>query len=212
MRLASENALIRTLRANDKKMYEITKDTIEAINIKCHDLKHRIYAMQKFPGEETEELKNLLRIYDSNICTGNDVVDVVLMDYALRYDRAGVRFSFHGDGSELSFLSEVEIASLFGNAVSNAAEAAVKLKDPEKRLVDLRLERTGGLLTFTARNYIEEAPLVREGYFVSSKGEDGREHGFGLRSMEQIAKKYGGGVRVLTEEDIFILSVFMLVK
>ncbi len=210
IRLATENATVRSLRESDKKMYEITKSTIEAINIKCHDLKHQIYSSGGMPAGERAEIKSLLRIYDNSVHTGNNVLDVVLMDNALRYDTARVRFTFMGDASCLAPVSETDLASLLGNIVSNAAEAAVRLQDEGKRVVELRVEGSGDFVTITERNYFEGEMHFKDGFPVSTKDGAGAEHGFGLKSIAHCAKKYGGGIRVSAENGVFTLVVYML--
>lgn len=210
IRLAAENATVRSLRERDKKMYEITKSTIEAINIKCHDLKHQIYSSGGMPAEEKAEIKSLLRIYDNSIHTGNNVLDVVLMDNALRYDSAHVRFTFMGDASCLAPVGETDLASLLGNIVSNAAEAAVRLSDEAKRIVELRVEGSGDFVTITEQNYYEGDMRFKDGLPLSTKEGAGTEHGFGLKSIGHCARKYGGGIKVSAEDGVFTLVVYLL--
>lgn len=58
-------------------VYEITKKNIELINMKCHDLKHYVFAV----GDVDE--KNMVDICDSAYKTGNEALDIVLMEKSL---------------------------------------------------------------------------------------------------------------------------------
>ena len=211
LNLEAENKAIRNLRESDKRQYEIAKSTIETINIKCHDLKHKLYAYnEKFSETEMEEIKSSLRMYDNTIHTGNEVLDVVLMDNALRYNATGISFTFTGNGEYLSFMDESDLASLFGNAISNAAEAVSKVLEKDKRTIGVVLEKHGDMVTVNVRNYYNGELNLQDGLPVTTKRENVLDHGYGLKSIRRTAENYDGNVKILTDGDVFILNVYML--
>lgn len=66
-----------------KKQYEVTREAIDSINRKCHDLKHQIHAVQEMTDGERrdaffKEIENDIMIYDTAVKTGNKALDVVL--------------------------------------------------------------------------------------------------------------------------------------
>ena len=67
---------------------KLSKETIDIINIKCHDLKYRISKIPKIEdGEEQkkyiEDVRNTLTIYDNIFQTGNEALDLVLTEKSL---------------------------------------------------------------------------------------------------------------------------------
>lgn len=56
-------------------------------------------------------------------------------------------------------------------------------------------------------NYFEPDTLKGEDRPRTSKEEDVFSHGFGMRSMEYVAEKYGGLMRLETEDRLFLLNL-----
>ena len=107
-------------------------------------------------------------------------------------------------------MQAMDIYSLFGNAVSNAVEAVEKLADPEKRVIDISSERVGDMVNVRVCNYFDGGLLMKDGIPQTSKVEEEGFHGFGMKSMAMIAEKYGGGLSVSTDADLFTLNVYLL--
>ena len=65
-----------------KKHYDLTKDNIDIINIKCHDIRKQIRLLgreAKVDEAALKEITDAVNIYDSGISTGNQVLDVILI-------------------------------------------------------------------------------------------------------------------------------------
>lgn len=58
------------------------------------------------------------------------------------------------------------------------------------------------------RNYCEEKPEFRNGLPVSTK-KDKNYHGFGLKSIQYTAEKYGGGVVCQNPDNYFVLQILL---
>lgn len=76
---------IRFMWQQQERQYEITSDTIENINRKCHDLKYQIHNLSDITDETEkreylQELERDIMIYDVSLQTGNRALDVVLME------------------------------------------------------------------------------------------------------------------------------------
>ncbi|MBP5694249.1 MAG: sensor histidine kinase [Bacilli bacterium] len=206
--VSNENKIIRRMRENDRVHYEIAKSTIENINIKAHDLKHLLNEHPNFVDEEErEKLLNSIEFYDE-LKTGNHVIDVVLMDNKLRYSQKGVKYTFVGNGAALNFVREIDLASIFGNAIANASDAVVALEEEDKRNISITIDDKGDIVFVTFRNYYS-GNIKFDGKFpVTSKQLHKIDHGFGLKSIEANVKKYGGEINIMTENNIFALSIY----
>jgi hypothetical protein len=51
---------------------------------------------------------------------------------------------------------------------------------------------------------------MKDGIPQTSKLEEEGFHGFGMKSMAMIAEKYGGGLNVATDDDLFTLNVYFM--
>ena len=207
--LQYENNTIHFLWEEDRRQYDLSKKTMDIINIKYHDLKHILHDLN-LPKEETEAIKNAVRVYGSKMKTGNEALDVLLSENTLRLSEEGILLTYTGNGQDLGFMSATDVYTLFGNAVENAVEAVKRLSDPEKRVIDIVSERHGNLVNIRVSNYYEGTVAMEEGLPVTTKNVEKGFHGFGMKSMKLVAEKYGGSITCSTDQDIFDLSIYLM--
>ena len=97
---------------------------------------------------------------------------------------------------ELPF-DRVDVCALFANALDNAMEACMRLPEGERRITLVaRLEK--GMLAVRVRNPCAgrlAADFAADGILRTTK-EDVKNHGFGLRSIGEVVKKYGGNMEI----------------
>lgn len=208
--LIKEMEMVRMLWKEDSKHLAERRDTMELINMKCHDIRHRLenYRLPLSNGEE-QEIESLIRIYDQSYRTGNQALDVLLTDQAFLCGKDHVQLSFLGDRDCLGFLTETEIYSLFGNALSNAMEAACQLEE-EKRQISIIVRRSGELVSINVTNYYQGALEFEDGLPVTTRSDPADLHGYGMKSMRAIARKYGGEIAVKAEDGVFVLTIWLL--
>ena len=207
--LKHENETIRTLWEEDRKQYELSKTTIDTINIKYHDLKHKLHGMN-LPQEEIDSIKDAVRVYGSQVQTGNEALDVLLSEYSLHCDEQGITLTYTGNGADFSFMNVMDVYSLFGNAVSNAVEAVQQLADPEKKIIDIRSERRGSMINITVMNFFAGVLKIEDGIPQTSKTDEEGFHGYGMKSMQLIAQKYGGSLNASANADLFTLNIYLM--
>lgn len=192
-----------------KEQYSISKENIDLINMKCHDLKQQI--RQIATGTEIinpkviKDIEKRIAIYDSTVQTGNVALDIILTEKSLICSKNNIRFSCMVDGEKLAFMSEEDTYAMFGNIVDNAIEAVSKVSD-EKRVITLSIKAVGNFLTVRETNYYEETIDFEGGLPLSNK-KDKFYHGYGLKSIKYISECYGGELDIRAENNIFDLSI-----
>lgn len=197
---------------NKMQYYRMSRDGITSLQIKCHDLKHQIAAIRTKTGKDNfdkylDRLEDTIIEYGTVVECGNETINIVLTEKNILCSTCGVKFSYIIDGSLFSFMSEMEIYSLFGNALDNALESCSKIEDPEKRMISLKAVGRGEMVVLHVENSFEEKPRLVDGMPVTTK--QGNGHGFGLRSIQNIAEKYGGAASIRVDDPIFKLTVFL---
>lgn len=204
-KIQDEVFLMKEMLHREREQYKLSKENIELINIKCHDLKHQLSALKNNPDDKSiEEMKKAIMIYDSTVKTGNDVLDVILTEKSLYCESHHIILTCMADGEKLSFMEASDLYSLFGNALSNAIESVMDIKDTEKRAISLNVSAMNNILSIHIENFFSERPDFEDGLPITSKDKD--YHGFGMKSMDRIAKKYHGGMKALIKEDKFSLD------
>lgn len=209
--LKHENEALHRLWLEERKHYAISKSNIEQLNIKYHDLKHTLAVLDaNAPREELDEIRESLRIYDGGVRTGNEALDVLLMENTLRFAQEGVTLNYSGNGADLSFMNTIDVYALFGNALENAVEAVRKLSEPEKRLVNIALESKGEVVVVNISNYFDGNIVFQGELPETSKQAELGYHGFGMKSMKLIVEKYNGALKPSVSRDIFNLSIYLM--
>lgn len=191
-----------------KKQYELSKENIDLINMKCHDFKHQIHAfgdLQTVSPVALKELEDSISIYDSIVKTGNDALDIILTEKSLVCNKEKIRFSCIIDGEKLNFMKKEDVYALFGNIVDNAIEAVSQVES-EKRTISLRVKMVDGMIVVSASNYFNKNLLRKNGTLQTTKA-DKRYHGFGIKSIQYICESYGGDVNIETEDDVFTIRL-----
>ena len=111
------------------------------------------------------------------------------------------------DGKKLAFMPVGDICALFGNAVENAIEAVSRLERAEERCISFMVRESRGMLVATIDNYFSGPLEFEDGLPKTTKGEAGW-HGYGLKSIQRVAEKYGGQAAVLVDE-MFHLTILI---
>ena len=194
-----------------EKQYQISQETIESINIKCHDMKHRIHQLigSNLSKETIDELNESINIYDSFIKSGNKILDVILTEKSLLCDSRHITFIKMVNGKTINFLSEGDIFCLFGNIIDNAIEATRNIEDESKRYINLSLRETGqGIVEIECVNYYY-SDIAFEDNLPKTIKEDKANHGFGMKSIKNIVNKYSGNMEITTENNIFTIHIIL---
>ena len=193
--------------AQDRERYTREKAAQDAINIRCHDIRHQIAAMgQEGYRSSLKELDKLVRIYDDSVNTGSTALDVVLYEKQLICQAQDITLTCFADGKKLTFLSDGDIYALFGNMLENAICAVSNIPEPDRRQISLTVRAEGGFLMIEEENcYLGELEF-QDGLPMTSNS-DRENHGFGMQSIRQTVERYGGSMRIQAEDGTFFLSL-----
>lgn len=211
--LERDLTVLQQMMYRQQDQYRMSQENIDLINRKCHDIKHQMAALRLMKDEKEvdshlKELENSVMIYDSMVKTGNPVLDVVLSEKALYCREHQISLTCMADGSQLGFIDQVDLYVMFGNALDNAVESVMKMKDKAKRVIQVSVYLEKNLLMIRIRNYCEEPLNFERGLPVTTK-KDSDFHGYGLKSISFIAKKYGGSITAQVKNQSFVLQILV---
>lgn len=196
-----------------KAQYQVSKETIDVINRKCHDLKHQVAAMRTMESSERREqylreIEDSVHIYDSMIKTGNETLDTVLTEKSLLCEASRITVNCVADGAQMDFMDPVDLYTILGNALDNAMEGVRAFEEEEMRVIDVLIHVRQRFLVINVTNPLKEPLTFREGLPVSIKPKDGY-HGYGMRSIQHTVRKYGGEMVVEAESGCFSLRLMI---
>lgn len=212
-RAEQELRVIQQLLYRQQEQYQISQENIDLINRKCHDLRYQMEALRQLKDEkeidaQLKELEHSAMIYDSIVKTGNPVLDTVLTEKSLICEANQINMTCMADGEGIDFIGKVDLYTMFGNALDNAIECVMKQKDVSKRIIQVAVFHEKSLLMIRVRNYCEENLEFKNGLPVSTK-KDRSYHGYGLKSIQYTAEKYGGGIVCQNPKNYYVLQILL---
>ena len=206
-RSRQEMAAMEHILSEERKQYAQMKENIDIINMHCHDLKHQLAEFSgKLTDQEIVQLQEAMDIYDNNIRTGCEALDVALYVNQLACQKEGIQLSCLADGKALSFMRTRHVYALFSNILRNAMEAVRKLEDPDQRIISMHVEDCGDRVEISEINYFVGDIRQTADSLLTTKG-DTNHHGFGTMSMKYIADQYHGHMGVDARNGIFRLLI-----
>lgn len=193
--------------------YEMFEKSIAVVNQRYHDLKYQINVLKHESSEEKrieylDKMEQEIRMYESQNKTGNGVLDIILTGKSIYCNQNWIDLTCVADGHALDFMDDMDISTLFGNALDNAIESTGKIDNKERRLIHLVVARQNDFLRIRVENCYEEHLNFIDGLPQTTKS-DTKNHGYGLKSIESTVKKYGGSVTIRAENGWFELRILI---
>lgn len=210
-RILHENEMMETMLHNMREQQKLSQETVNIINIKCHDLKYRISRIAKIEDEQDqkeyiESVKGALAIYDNIFQTGNDALDLVLTEKSLLCNEYNIKLSCMVDGKAIGFIHSTDVYVLFGNLMDNAIESVMKEADEEKRIISILVSKRMQGSYIHMENYCKETVAFEDGLPMTTK-QDKAYHGFGVRSIRYLVEKYHGDLLMRAEKERFLVDI-----
>lgn len=206
--ISLERDLLSTLLEESRRQYLLEKKTSDLINLKSHDLRHQIKALEgKLEFSEMKGILEAIDIYDSIVDVGNEAINIVLTQKSMYCKGHDITLTYLINGLDVSFLEEHELFSLFGNFLDNAIESVLEL-EKNKRIISITERSNGDFVNIRVENYYKKNIEFEDGLPITNKDLD--YHGFGMKSMKMIAERYDGTITTMIKDDIFILNILLV--
>ena len=197
-----------------KKQFDSLARHMDDMHRARHDLRQHLTVVQSYiEKDDREGLKNYIKLYRSELppdvlelyCR-NDVVNAIVCYYAGMARNAHIQFDAKIDYPKSCSITETDITVLLGNILENAVEACQR-KTGMQDFIKLRIKRhSNAELLILADNTCHIPVIFKDGVPVSAKHEG---MGIGTASMQDIAERYHGTVRLEWKEGIFYTSILL---
>lgn len=207
---------LQMIDLNYKKQYaENIKSQHEEIRRIRHDMKQSYQVLQQFV---VENKFNELAEYLPQICeqinkissavdTNHSIINAILNTKLSLAKSQGIKTlcssvkQIHAEKIE-----EIDLCHLIGNMMDNAIEATLKISSEKTKYVEVSITERNAMILITVRNSYEDV-LIDEG--LNTSKDNKANHGFGIKTIRKIAKKYQGSADFYIEGDLFCCSVML---
>lgn len=201
-------AEMEKIRSAMQLQYEIwnhKKDSDDAIRIMVHDLKNQLQALKNQPAAY-QALNQRLEEYRIAAYTSNSVLNAIFNEKERLAKEKGIQFTIESAFGSFDFMDDLDLCSIFANALDNAIEAAEKC-DEGNRWIKLRYQEKAAALFVRIENSCAVIPQIQNGELKTTKS-DPLYHGLGIKSMKLALSKYSGTLSIDTT-DHFSLSILI---
>ncbi|MBD5543452.1 MAG: GHKL domain-containing protein [Lachnospiraceae bacterium] len=209
-KIETENLLLKEQAAYQKKYAKVVKQQYDEMKQMRHDMKQHYSVLENLLTQEKYSLMEeyLLKFIESIdkrenlIYINNEYINAILnrkISYA-REQNIDVSLT---SVQEFSGVDEMELCNLLGNLMDNAVEACERVEG--RRAIELSMSQDNEKIYVEIKNTIEESILKKNKELKTSKGDKGR-HGYGMKTIREIVKKYEGHVDVWEELGKFCVS------
>ncbi len=213
LRIRYEFEIMQNMLHNQYVQYQQSQEAIDIINYKYHDLKHYIHALKSVESEQKrndylKQLEEELAGYGAQYKTGNRVLDTLLTAKNLYCTKNRIGMTCVVDGALFDFMDDIDICSIFGNALDNAIECEEKIQE-EKRMIEVSAYLQRKFLIIRFENYYEGEMDFSKGLPTTTKQKERQFHGYGLKSLCSTVRKYGGETDISAQENWFSLKILI---
>ena len=154
--------------------------------------------------------KSLISNYDIN--SGNVVVDALLNYKKSVMEQLNIVMVSHIEIPQEFKFNDVDICVILGNCLDNSIEAVSKIKDINKREINIELiYRKESLIIMVSNPFCGVVKKDSKGNLVTTKS-DSENHGIGISSIKNAVLKYDGIVNILTNNNIFKIQILLYDK
>ncbi len=203
-----ENQILLLQQEQDKiktdiSYYEILEKQNTDLRIYAHDAKNHISAIKNlnrdpeidsYVSEMLESLERHINISHS----GNRILDVIINKYITECNIHNIKFTFDVKNNNLSNLEYHDTVAILGNLLDNAIEAA---QLSEKRNITFETDYRNNYSVIIISNSSDNQPLFDDNKTPITTKPNKALHGFGLKSVKKVIKKYSGDFALEYDEN-----------
>lgn len=190
---------------------ENIKEQYEEIRRIRHDMKQNLAVISMLHSEEkydeaqryANKISDNLSSFDMVIDVGNDFVNAILNSKLSIAKQRGIKVLCTA-ASNISGIDDIDLCNLLGNMLDNAVSAAEKC---DNGFIEVSVNADEDKILTIISNTIKESVLEVNENLQSTK--NGDMHGYGVKTIQSIAKKYDGVVKFYEEDNMFYCQVLM---
>lgn len=201
----------------NRKYYEAMEQQHFEIRRLKHDLANHIQVLSSLPEDKqrsyAQELAGNTAFTQSFSYCEDPTVNAVLTVKRSSMERCHICSKIDIEIPAQLPYHKTDLCALYANALDNAIDACMKLEEA-RREISLKSKAGKGVFCLEISNPAPDAVTTSDKssgsflLFPTSKP-DKTNHGFGLKSIQEIVKRYHGHMEIKTENQVFDLFLYL---
>lgn len=207
-----ENALLKLEQEYQKKQYEDIIIQSEQIRKLRHDYKNNFLVIRSLieDNNDTKAIEIIdkdlehINASKSHIKTNNDIVNAIVNTKMSEAFSHGIKVEFKSI-SDFDELDDFDLCNLISNMFDNAITA---VKNCDTKLIDIIISKKNNYYIIKMSNTIPQSVLDKNPELNTTK-QDKTSHGYGIKIIKDIAKKYSGEFDCYEDDGMFYSLVYL---
>lgn len=209
-----ENRIIKLTLDTQKQLVTNAQEQYSQMKILRHDMKHCLTTtagllenneVDRAKGYIESILKQKIDAYAIAISTDNPVIDAVINSKLSVCQNKGIRTKCQIDIT-LGNINEIDFSILVSNLFDNAIEGCKGVEEP---IIEFTISRQKSFLYVIVKNTIASSVLSENPNLLTSK-DNKLSHGFGVKSIRELTKKYDGTLDFNEEGNLFVVEISLV--
>lgn len=196
--------------------FELLEHQNEELQVFVHDTKKHyrtLYDLAEQPDQLKEYIQGIVTdIEETNQIgkTANKLLDLIISKYDYICSKKQILFEKNIHQSNLGFIGDSDLTSIFNNLFDNAIEAAENSKN---KFIYFGLNKVGNMIVIDISNSCENPPKVKNNKLITTKNDIGL-HGYGFKSICRAVIKYNGDIEWEYKPDNkeFVVSIIFPIE
>ena len=207
-----ENALLKLEQEYQKKQYEDIIIQSEQIRKLRHDYKNNFLVIRSLieNNNDTKAIEIInkdlehINASKSHIKTNNDIVNAIVNTKMSEAFSHGIKVEFKSI-SDFDELDDFDLCNLISNMFDNAITA---VKNCDVKLINIIIYKKNDYFVIKISNTIPQSVLDKNPELNTTK-QDKASHGYGIKIIKDIAKKYNGKFDCYEDDGMFYSLVYL---
>lgn len=178
-----------------------------------HDFRHHLTAISEMLEHgQYDEALDFLHEYRGEVSDlpkqycSSTAVNAVLHHYESMFQSENIESQFHVRIPDADKISDIDFCVLLGNLLENALHGCRTLQDAPRKIELQILQTTPHIIILQIKNPFTGAVVKNQDTFISTKHNGS---GQGLKSVQMIAEKYNGEMRIHSQDQQFTVQVLL---
>lgn len=202
-----EKQLIMQKEYDTAVYYDTLHQQDDRQKILIHDIRKHLTSIRELneAGERDKITSYINQIIQSSglqtnvrICD-NALLNTILCRYRQQCSREGISLITDIRSGSADFLSEYDMTALFSNLLDNGAEAAAGIRDAFIDISVVPISESQVIITMV--NACRKSPFSKDGIRLHTTKNDRTRHGYGMKSIQGVIKRYGGKSNYYYDEE-----------